>query len=69
MSLTGENGYRQWRALSERYETACQQFREQEISEAVFSATLFGLGYRRDDIRAEINLIIMARQERGATGG
>lgn len=43
----------QWR---ERYECACRQFKQREISVAVFGAYLYGLGFRSAELQIEINL-------------
>lgn len=39
-----------------RYSEACRQFTAREISVDVYSATLYGLGFRNGAIQAEINL-------------
>lgn len=48
-----------WRA---RKAEADRQFRKGEISEAVYEASLFSLGYRGEEIRSERNLILMEKQ-------
>lgn len=42
-----------WRA---RYDEACRQFTAREISEDVYRATIYGLGFRGQAIESEINL-------------
>lgn len=44
-----------WRILSERADEARRQFREGEISEDVFAATLHGLGFHGKALQIEIN--------------
>lgn len=39
-----------------RYNEACRAFKAGEMTEAVFRATLFGLGYRGGEISSEVNL-------------
>ena len=39
-----------------RYNEACRLFTAGQMSEAVFGATLFGLGWRGQELRSEINL-------------
>lgn len=48
-----------WRA---RKTEADRAFRAGEITEPVYTATLFGLGYRGSEIRTEANLILMERE-------
>ena len=42
--------------IKERYEARCAEFKTGEISEAVFAASLFALGYRGQAIRTEVKL-------------
>lgn len=42
-----------WQA---RYAEACRAFAAGELSDIVFAAKLYGLGFRRADIAAEISL-------------
>lgn len=44
-----------WRILSDRTDEARRQFREMEISQDVFAATLHGLGFRGSEIQMEIS--------------
>lgn len=39
-----------------RYELACKAFKGKEISLDVFRATLYGLGFRGQEIASEVNL-------------
>lgn len=45
-----------WQERKERIEARCAEFKAGEISEAVFTASLFALGVRGEAIRTEVKL-------------
>lgn len=56
------NGAERHEIFRSRKAEADRQFRAGEISEPVYTATLFGLGYRGQAITAERNLILWELQ-------